>query len=186
MKSLMVELDPQLEQPGGYSWLEGVFDETSYEVGGMTFHVADELRYDLTLSNTGDMIVLRGRLQGKVEGTCARCLKPASFDLDAEVESFFLPPTTDPEQFDLAEDEFEPIPEDGRIDLAPALQASLVYETPQVLLCRPDCRGLCPQCGADLNEGDCGCAPPDDIDETNPFSVLRGMFDASDDAAGEN
>jgi uncharacterized protein len=177
MESILIDLDPSLEQTGGYALLSGTLDWTSYDVGGLDYDVVTPLNYNLTLSNTGDMLVLHGKLTGRVNGTCARCLKPASFQVDGEVEEFYLANDVDPEEFDLAEDEFERIPENGQLDATPALYAALVYETPQMLLCKPDCKGLCPHCGADLNEGDCGCQLDDDIDETNPFAVLKGMFD---------
>ena len=44
-------------------------------------------------------------------------------------------------------------------------------------LCRDDCQGLCTACGANLNEGPCGCEPAaaDDVDAANPFAVLKGL-----------
>jgi uncharacterized protein len=42
-------------------------------------------------------------------------------------------------------------------------------------LCEEDCKGLCPTCGADLNEGPCACDSSDDIDPDNPFAVLRNL-----------
>jgi uncharacterized protein len=45
------------------------------------------------------------------------------------------------------------------LDLTDAVREHVVLETPALALCREDCRGLCPSCGADLNEGPCDCAP---------------------------
>ena len=47
-------------------------------------------------------------------------------------------------------------------DLAPHVREAVLLEEPIQLLCGPDCRGLCPQCGADLNQGPCGCTPHGD------------------------
>ena len=62
----------------------------------------------------------------------------------------------------LAEDEdeadYELVSPDNTIDLSASLVSALVMDTPFVVLCRDDCRGLCPVCGANLNEGDCGHA----------------------------
>ena len=66
---------------------------------------------------------------------------------------------------------------DETIDLAEALQTSLIMETPFVVLCKPDCKGLCPVCGANLNEEDCGHAAQ--IEEArrpaNPFAALADL-----------
>lgn len=65
------------------------------------------------------------------------------------------------------------------IDLGDAISDAVVMDTPFVVLCQPDCKGLCPTCGANLNEGDCGCAEAAeqawvDSDE-NPFAALKGL-----------
>ena len=46
---------------------------------------------------------------------------------------------------------------DDGIDLAPLVRDTVLAALPIRNLCRPDCKGLCPKCGADLNQGDCGC-----------------------------
>jgi len=48
------------------------------------------------------------------------------------------------------------------IDLTEAVREELLLAVPQYVVCRDDCRGLCPRCGADLNAGPCGCAPETD------------------------
>ena len=65
--------------------------------------------------------------------------------------------------------------EDGKFDAAGPIEAALVYATPFVILCKEDCKGLCPTCGADLNEGPCACDSSDDIDPDNPFAVLKNL-----------
>jgi uncharacterized protein len=71
----------------------------------------------------------------------------------------------------IAEDELYPIVDDT-IDLGPLVRDAIVLELPMAPLCREDCRGLCPQCGADRNEGDCSCAAPKDPRWAN-LDVLR-------------
>ena len=61
--------------------------------------------------------------------------------------------------------------------------AALLLEIPLIPLCDDDCKGLCSTCGANLNEGPCGCAPGDDADfemAKNPFAALAG-FEFSDE-----
>jgi len=56
-----------------------------------------------------------------------------------------------------------PLPErDREVDLMPGLREHVILAVPEFPLCSELCRGLCPRCGADLNQGPCGCeAPPD-------------------------
>ena len=65
------------------------------------------------------------------------------------------------------------------IDLTEALFSTLLFETPYVVLCKPDCKGLCPHCGANLNEGDCGCTERVEqeraVSPDNPFAVLSQL-----------
>jgi len=65
------------------------------------------------------------------------------------------------------------LPEDAHIDLQPLLREYALLEVPISPVCRPDCKGLCPVCGQDLNLHDCGHRPPED--ET-PFSTRRGLL----------
>ena len=69
------------------------------------------------------------------------------------------------------EDELYPIADDT-IDLGPLVRDAVVLELPMAPLCREDCAGLCPQCGANRNEGDCGCVAPRDPRWAN-LDVLR-------------
>ena len=74
------------------------------------------------------------------------------------------------------ETEFDVLPDDHIIDMEPLIKAALMVDAPAQPLCRDDCAGLCPSCGANLNEGDCGCesdpALAEFAREANPFSVL--------------
>ena len=73
-------------------------------------------------------------------------------------------------------DEFDVLPADKVIDLEPLITAALLLEFPLIPLCDEECKGLCPQCGANLNEGPCGCEPAADDDDDmppNPFAALK-------------
>lgn len=63
---------------------------------------------------------------------------------------------------------------DGMLDLDDAVRCFVSLSLPTRFLCREDCKGLCPKCGHDLNEGDCGC----DTREVDPrWAALEGYFD---------
>jgi uncharacterized protein len=66
-----------------------------------------------------------------------------------------------------------PIDADRHIDLGPVVWELVVVSTPMHALCRPDCLGLCPECGKNLNRGLCDCQP-DDVDPR--LAVLKALL----------
>ncbi len=89
-------------------------------------------------------------------GTCDRCLKEAPVEISISFERDFASPDFKSDD----EDENEEIHEfmDGfKLDSDALLYDEITVNWPVKILCREDCRGLCPVCGHDLNEGDCGC-----------------------------
>jgi len=103
---------------------------------------------DVVLEGVPDGAVARGEVLAPWEGDCRRCLVKVTGVLRSEVlEVFERRP--DPEQtYPVRGDE---------LDLEPLARDAVLLELPQVPLCREGCLGLCPECGADLNEGGCGC-----------------------------
>ncbi|HTL04234.1 MAG TPA: DUF177 domain-containing protein [Gemmatimonadales bacterium] len=95
-----------------------------------------------------------GRFAGEVRSTCRRCLEEFLTPVERAVEVIF---SADPE---LQEDpSVYPLTEPlAHVDLRPALREELALAVDAFPLCREDCRGLCPRCGADLNRGPCQCA----------------------------
>jgi uncharacterized protein len=116
-----------------------------FEYGGERYEVMPELipvRLDVSRT-TGSGYALRLRFSATLEGPCMRCLEPAapSFEVDAyEVH-----------QPGGGEDLTSPYMDD-ELELGAWARDALALTLPAQLTCRPDCAGLCPQCGADLNE----------------------------------
>ena len=102
------------------------------------------------LVGTGRGVSMHAVLTADVVSRCALCLEEARIHVQADIENRFSRTPN--------EDEDEYLIEGYAADLTkPALDA-LILELPMRFLCRPDCRGLCPVCGKNRNEGDCGCA----------------------------
>ncbi len=99
-----------------------------------------------------------GTLRTVVTGECRRCLAPVTADVTADAHALF---TQDPEAQE-DPDSYPLTPDATDIDLTPAVREEVLLAVPRFLLCREDCRGLCPRCGQDLNAGPCGCAPAAD------------------------
>lgn len=99
----------------------------------------------------------RGRLSGRARGQCRRCLAELRLPVEAEVDLMF---SGDPDAE--GDPSVHPLPPRAtHIDLMPAVREEVALAVPEYPLCREDCAGLCPRCGADLNAGRCGCTGPD-------------------------
>ena len=87
---------------------------------------------------------------------CARCLSPVSGEFTLDLEKTVAPRNL---LGDLDEDKLDEfaIIEDGFLDMDEQLREQLEMEFPMRFLCREDCKGLCPKCGKNLNEGECNC-----------------------------
>lgn len=181
MQQVTVNIDERLENPGDSLPLAGHLDEASYSLGEREFELPEGIDYDLVLTNAGEGILATGMLRAHVVGTCDRCLDPAEFDVAGEVDEYYL--FHEPEDAAYEDDDEEDGPDyalvsaDNAVDLTDALSTALIMETPYVVLCKPDCRGLCPVCGANLNHEDCGHAAQIERDRlaSNPFVVLKEL-----------
>jgi uncharacterized protein len=106
---------------------------------------------DFTLQNGGDLILLTGKIVFTVKGQCARCLKEMTLETTAPLEERFFPEGTE----NLEEDAFTY--KYDLVDVTDALRESLLLAVPARMLCKPDCKGICPVCGADRNVTPCHC-----------------------------
>lgn len=187
MEPIRILIDERLEGAGAALPVSGHIDEPGYSLGEHDFTLPEGIDYDLVLTNAGEGILASGIVRAHAVGECDRCLEAAEFDIASEVDEYFL--FQAPAEEDLADDEDEVdyslVGEDHTIDLAEPIMAAILMETPYVVLCREDCKGLCPTCGANLNEGDCGCAAKraEEAARDNPFAALADL--KFDDEAGE-
>ena len=172
MRQFKQSIYPELCELGGFRALKGTLDETSYNVGGTVLDIDGGIDYDITLTNTSEAVLVQGTVRATVRTECARCLEPTQIEVEGEVEGYFL---FNAEEVDegYEPDEVDAVDENGDFDLAGPLQAALVYSTPFVVYCKPDCKGLCYKCGANLNYETCSCA--DEPDPLNPFAALAGL-----------
>ncbi len=104
-----------------------------------------------TISNGGDVLLLKATEHFVAHGTCARCLKEVTMPLTAEVEERYYPAGTE----GLEEDAFTY--QHDLVDVTDALRESLLLAIPDRVLCKPDCKGICPVCGCDRNAVTCHC-----------------------------
>ncbi len=128
-----------------------------------------------TFMRVSEDVLFRGVLRGTFVHACDRCLAEASTPLAVDVLWTFEEGPGDA----AAECTEEPgiwTFQGTEVDLAPCVWEELVLAAPPKHLCRKDCAGLCPRCGANLNEGPCGCDGPPDTPSDGRKS-LAGLGD---------
>jgi uncharacterized protein len=149
------------------------------ELGEPDVRLLAPLAGTLKLTRDFNGILVHGRLQTRLAVPCSRCLAPAESDVDVELAEHFRPmvflPGGPPIEPDEDLDPATEIDELHQVDLTEVLRQAVLLAVPMHPLCRPDCRGLCVQCGQDLNEGPCGCEPEADA----RWQALRMLLDES-------
>ncbi len=117
------------------------------------------LRGTLHFVRVGGEILVKGLLETEVEAECTRCLERFWLPLQLEIdESLSLPGA------EITAEKPVRLAENGWADIAPLIRENILLNLPINPLCSPDCKGLCPTCGGNLNRGECTCeaAPPVD------------------------
>jgi len=113
----------------------------------------------VNLSRTGPEVLARGEVRAHFLVPCARCLEPASVDVRAPFATTFVPAGAGAAS--AAGDDLDVATYEGEeIDLQELVRQQMLLGVPLSALCRADCRGLCHQCGKELNLGPCGCPSP--------------------------
>jgi len=108
---------------------------------------------DVVLESVLGGVSVTGTVTASWTGGCRRCLAPASGVLELQVRELYTEEGDGDETYLLVDDE---------VDLEPLVRDAVLLELPLAPLCRPDCLGLCPTCGANRNEEACGCEAPRD------------------------
>jgi uncharacterized protein len=122
---------------------------------------------EVRLSRTGRSILVRGQVETTLMGTCSRCLGPAVSVVSVAIDEEALPSVdidTGLPADVTAEPEALRLDDHHELDLGPPVREAISLAEPIAPLCRPDCRGLCLECGADLNRQPRHAHPGDDID----------------------
>ena len=150
---------PLLEIPASGAQLT-ITDQTLWTEGIAEFHLAIEiqtpLRATVSIQKTQEGCLVEGTIEGALCIPCNRCLDPCLFPLSTHFRD--VEPLPGEDEGDLVE-ETRIAEENGNLflDLSGLLWEEFVLATPINPLCTPDCKGLCPQCGANRNRETCQC-----------------------------
>ena len=111
-----------------------------------------------------------GHIEGQIETTCRRCLTDVSVPVKEDVHLLYA--QADEDELD-DPDVYILEPRSRDLDLREAVREQWLLAVPAFSLCREECRGLCPTCGADLNAGPCSCTPATD----HRWDALRSLHE---------
>jgi uncharacterized protein len=127
-----------------------------------------DLSGNARVTRTPQGLLVQVKMHANVLSECVRCLNDFQQFLDidfTELFAFNLRSVTDSGLL---------LPEDGHIDLTPLVREYMLLEVPISPLCKPDCKGLCPVCGENLNESNCN----HDSEGGDPrLSILKSLLD---------
>ncbi|WP_447977827.1 YceD family protein [Candidatus Nitrospira bockiana] len=145
-----------------------------------------------SLQPSGRHVHVQGRIAGTFIEECVRCLKEYDRDFDVPFTAQYLlpelpvkgrlgrkpgPERAFPGTEEMPEQDEELYTLSGdRLDLAEMLREHIILAMPMQPLCQQGCRGLCPVCGRDRNEGECGCS---EARQNSPFSILQERWKGS-------
>jgi uncharacterized protein len=122
----------------------------------------------VTIGRTPQGLIIQGHFSADTRLECVRCLKEFNDSLDWEITELYAF-----SKKSLSESELL-VPDDAQIDLAPLIREYALLEIPIKALHDPECKGLCIECGQDLNLKDCGHSQ--DSDDT-PFATLKDLLE---------
>jgi len=131
----------------------------SYAPSSIDYH-SSEIKQVAPLEVTATAELLEGQLETKIEMVCARCLEPVIEDVNRSFDLFYapLPKGPKPKEDRLKDDDTEiGFFEGDGLFLADVLREQVLLALPLKVICQSDCRGLCPNCGANLNHEECRC-----------------------------
>ena len=141
--------------------LELDVDEVHQTLGDLK---VDYVRGRLLLTRTTRGVLATGTFHTALQTECVRCLEPFSLELQVPMEEMFsFTSASDPTYFI----------DESWLDLRQPLREQILLTLPMHRVCRPDCKGLCPTCGRNLNEGPCSC----NIEDIDPrLAALKNLL----------
>ena len=140
----------------GINHLQMTASSEALNLGGADLHCISAIKAELTIAKSASLYFIKGSACGSIRLVCARCLMEFETVLSAPLERIVQREKTTSDEG--ASDEIKFIaPNADFVDLTSEVRDALLLALPIKPLCSEDCRGLCPFCGKNLNEGTCTC-----------------------------
>lgn len=154
-----VDVSPLLDDPETPFHYRGQWNPDWMNISHELVSMNHPLTVDFKLRKVNDRIHAEGSYAGSITAYCSRCLTEIEQEVHQELTAQFRADGPPPKE---EEEEPEKVyfghfdPESQTIDLWDVIRRDIINRRPMRPLCREDCEGLCPVCGQNLNEGDCG------------------------------
>ncbi len=151
-------------------------DWKEIEVEGNVYPYSMPVKVDLDVELSMGRIYVQGNVRTQIIHPCDRCLDPVKIDINGSVENVYIP-NEKVKEIEEVMDEigtfyYDPYME--FLDLTDRVVEAIILEIPMKVLCKPDCKGLCPHCGINLNEHpDHVCDQLQEDESESPFYVLK-------------
>jgi uncharacterized protein len=170
---IRIELDSIPDGPSHFDLVEEAGEiEIADESGIVSFESPIRLALDIVRSS-GE-IVIRGRAGVDATLDCARCLKACKAGLEAPLNIMCILGELAPDKVEGCRDGVIEIAANARyIDISEEVRSELIIRVPVKPLCDAACKGLCPSCGADLNETSCSCKPGEHDSRWNALKEIK-------------
>jgi uncharacterized protein len=125
----------------------------------------------------GEGILVTGLVKTRVRAPCRRCLADVQVPVELHLEEQFRPSidiiSGRPVPLEVGQEEATKTDERHMLDLTEVVRQNLILALPMSFQCKEECRGLCPVCGRNLNDGNCSCQP---AEGDSRLSVLRDLL----------
>lgn len=134
--------------------------------GTLDFSFLAPVEAHLDLSRTGPNVHVSGEIRARIRLNCGRCLNEFDHDISLSFSDYFTAGRGEEKDKELKPEDMDiSYLEGAEIDTTAMILGQVALDVPIQPLCKEDCKGLCPKCGADLNAGECAC---DKGDKTDP------------------
>ncbi|SHJ66114.1 YceD family protein [Tepidibacter formicigenes] len=140
---------------------------------GKSYKITNPVEVKGKITKTGEKMYLDCEIKLSILDYCSRCLKELEIDLEYPVKGFLVK-----DEEDVLEDEDTFVYNGDELDFKDIIEDTFILNVPQKVLCDEDCKGLCPSCGANLNEEECKCHDDkNDKEFIDPrFAKLKDFF----------
>lgn len=149
---MTIDVSAILKEIGGRIDINGEVKLSDTDFLGEMYRFDEPVSVKGHVSNTGKSLILKAECTGHVTTNCARCMRdiivPVCFGVDENLVQ---------DDGNVSADDDVILFEDVKIDIDDIIANNFLMNVEGKYLCKEDCKGLCQTCGADLNEGDCGC-----------------------------
>ena len=170
---MLIDLTDIIKNENGKLIISEDFEMPEISFMGEKFEFSEPFKAEGTILNNSKALELNMTVKGKASVHCARCGKPLTVDISVPVTETLM------REEESASEDDEVILYSGKtVELDDVIVSNFLMNVPVKYLCKEDCKGLCPVCGADLNERECDC----DKDVIDPrleklAEIMKNMTD---------